>query len=95
MNNSINNTELTSKLESEIAHLIVSTLNLEVTSDKIDPNLPLYRDGLGLDSIDILELALAVSKQYGFQIKSDDPENEAIFSSLRYLATYIAVNRTK
>jgi len=95
MNNSIDHTDLTCNLESEIAHLIVSTLNLEVTPDHIDPNLPLYRDGLGLDSIDILELALAVSKQYGFQIRSDDPENETIFSSLRHLAAYIAANRAK
>lgn len=95
MTNSIDNTHLTSNLEREIANLIVSTLNLEVASDHIDPNLPLYGDGLGLDSIDILELALAVSKQYGFQIKSDDPENKTIFSSLRHLAAYIAANRTK
>ncbi|MBL8498126.1 acyl carrier protein [Nitrosomonas sp. JL21] len=95
MTNSIDNTHLTSNLEREIANLIVSTLNLEVASEHIDPNLPLYGDGLGLDSIDILELALAVSKQYGFQIKSDDPENKTIFSSLRHLAAYIAANRTK
>lgn len=95
MTNSSDNTQLTSNLEREIANLIVSTLNLEVASDHIDPNLPLYGDGLGLDSIDILELALAVSKQYGFQIKSDDPENKTIFSSLRHLAAYIAANRTK
>lgn len=95
MNNSIDNTHSASNLEREIAHLIVSTLNLEVASEHIDPNLPLYGDGLGLDSIDILELALAVSKQYGFQIKSDDPENKTIFSSLRHLAAYIAANRTK
>lgn len=95
MNNSIDNTHSTANLEKEIAHLIVSTLNLEVASEQIDPNLPLYGDGLGLDSIDILELALVVSKQYGFQIKSDDPENKTIFSSLRHLAAYIAANRTK
>ncbi len=95
MNNSIDNTSLISPLEREIASLIVSTLNLEVASDHIDPDLPLYGDGLGLDSIDILELALAISTQYGFQIKSDDPENKTIFSSLRHLAAYIATNRTK
>jgi len=95
MNNSIDNIHLTSNLESEIAKLIVSTLNLEITSDQIDPDLPLYGDGLGLDSIDILELALTISKQYGFQMKSDDPGNKTIFSSLRHLAAHIAANRTK
>ena len=95
MTNSIDNPPPTSNLEKEIAHLIVSTLNLEVSADHIDPDFPLYGDGLGLDSIDILELALAVSKQYGFQIKSDDPENKTIFSSLRQLAAYIAANRAK
>ena len=95
MNNSIDNASLISPFEREVASLIVLTLNLEVASEHIDPDSPLYGDGLGLDSIDILELALAVSKQYGFQIKSDDPENKTIFSSLRHLAAYIATNRTK
>jgi len=95
MNSSIDNIHLTSNFESEIACFIVSTLNLEVASDFIDPDSPLYGDGLGLDSIDILELALAISKQYGFQMKSDDIENKTIFSSLRHLAAHIAANRTK
>lgn len=95
MNNSINNISPISNLESEVANLIVSTLNLEVTADDIDPDSPLYGNGLGLDSIDVLELALAISKQYGFQMKSDDSENKTIFSSLRHLASHIAANRTK
>ncbi|MCB1936077.1 MAG: acyl carrier protein [Nitrosomonas sp.] len=95
MNSSVENIHLASNFESEIANLIVTTLNLEVASDQIDLDMPLYGDGLGLDSIDILELALAISKQYGFQMKSDDPENKTIFSSLRHLAAHIAANRTK
>ena len=79
--------------EREIARFIVEALNLEVTPDQIPPLDPLYGDGLGLDSIDVLEIALAVSKQYGFQMRSDDPDNVTIFSSLRNLAAHIASHR--
>jgi len=79
--------------EREIARFIVNALNLEVTPEEIAPLDPLYGDGLGLDSIDVLEVALAVSKQYGFQMRSDDPDNATIFSSLRNLAAHIAANR--
>ena len=81
--------------ESALAALIVSTLNLEVAPEQIEPEAPLYKDGLGLDSIDILEIALAVSKTYGFQIKSDDSDNVRIFTSLRSLSQHIEANRTK
>ena len=81
--------------ERDLAALIVSTLNLEVEADQIEPEAPLYKDGLGLDSIDILEVALAVSKKYGFQIKSDDSDNVRIFTSLRSLNQHIEANRTK
>lgn len=81
--------------ESALATLIVATLNLEVAPEQIEPEAPLYKDGLGLDSIDILEIALAVSKTYGFQIKSDDSDNVRIFTSLRSLNQHIEVNRTK
>lgn len=81
------------EFESEIAHFIVETLNLEVAADAIAPQDPLYGDGLGLDSIDVLELALAVSKRYGFQMRSDDPDNVTIFASLRNLAAHIAARR--
>ena len=81
--------------ERDLAALIVSTLNLEVKADQIEPEAPLYKDGLGLDSIDILEVALAVSKKYGFQIKSDDSDNVRIFTSLRSLNQHIEANRTK
>ena len=75
--------------ELELAELIVSTLNLELPAAQIDPTAPLYRDGLGLDSIDILELALAISKAYGVKVRSDDENNLKIFSSLRSLNDHI------
>ncbi|HZE15430.1 MAG TPA: phosphopantetheine-binding protein [Mycobacterium sp.] len=83
-----------SGLEREVAELIVEALNLEdVSVEQIDPEQPLFRGGLGLDSIDALELALAISKRYGFQLKSDDSRNEEIFASLRALSRYIEQNR--
>jgi len=82
-------------LISEVAALIVAALNLEVTPADIDPQAPLYGEGLGLDSIDILEIALVVSKQYGVQLRADSDENERIFGSLRQLVDYITAHRTK
>ena len=82
-------------LEREIAALFVQALNLEVAPQDIDPDAPLYGEGLGLDSIDILEVALIVSKQYGVQLRADAQENQQIFRSLRHLAEYIAVQRTR
>lgn len=79
--------------EKELAQLIVTSLNLEVSADEIDPEAPLYGDGLGLDSIDILELSLAISKNYGVQLKSDDADNNKIFSSLRSLNEHIQKHR--
>ena len=81
--------------EKELAQLIVTALNLEVTADEIDPEAPLYGEGLGLDSIDILELSLAISKTYGVQLKSDDADNGRIFSSLRSLNQHIQQHRSK
>ncbi len=81
-------------LEKEVAELIVETLNLEIEADAIDPQQPLFREGLGLDSIDALELAMAISKRYGFQLRSDDSDNARIFSSLSALANHIARQRT-
>jgi len=60
----------------------------------IDPDAPLFNDGLGLDSIDALELALAISKQYGFQLRSDNDANRRIFSSLRALSAHVEAHRT-
>ena len=82
-------------LTSEVAALIVAALNLEVAPADIDPQAPLYGEGLGLDSIDILEIALVVSKQYGVQLRADSEENERIFGSLRQLVDYITAHRTK
>ena len=79
----------------EVAGLIVQALNLDVAPADIDPDAPLYGEGLGLDSIDILEIALVVSKQYGVQLRADSEENERIFGSLRQLADYITAHRTK
>src|SRR5204862_359006 len=67
----------------EVAGLIVAALNLDLAPADIDADAPLYGEGLGLDSIDILEIALVVSKQYGVQLRADSAENERIFGSLR------------
>ena len=79
----------------ELAGLIVEALNLEVAPADIDPARPLYGEGLGLDSIDILEIALVVSKRYGVQLRADGEDNARIFGSLRQLAEYITAHRTK
>jgi acyl carrier protein len=79
--------------ELELAQLIVTSLNLEVSAAEIEPDAPLYGEGLGLDSIDILELSLAISKTYGVQLKSDDADNNKIFSSLRNLNQHIQQHR--
>ena len=79
-----------SPAERALAELLVDSLNLEaVAAAGIDPEAPLFGDGLGLDSIDALELALAISKSYGFQLRSDSDENQRIFASLRALSAYI------
>ena len=82
-----------SALENELAVLLVESLNLEIAPSEIVPTAPLYGEGLGLDSIDILEVALEVSREYGFQLRSDDERNQQIFQSLRSLATHVAQNR--
>lgn len=84
-----------SALEREVAEMIVDTFNFDMNPADIDPQAPLFREGLGLDSIDMLELALVISKRYGFQIRSDDADNARIFSSLRSLADTIATRRVK
>jgi acyl carrier protein len=85
-----------SALEVEVAHVIVDALNLEdVRAEDIDSEEPLFRDGLGLDSIDALEIALAISTKYGFQIRSGDDDNSRIFTSLRSLSQHVEENRVK
>lgn len=82
-------------LQLEVGELIVEALNLETAASDIDPDAPLYGDGLGLDSIDVLEVALVVSKRYGFQMRADNDDNHRIFSSLRSLADHISAQRVK
>jgi acyl carrier protein len=80
--------------ERELAVLLVECLNLEgVAPEAIDPEAPLFGGDLGLDSIDALEIALAVSKRYGFQLRSDNDDNKRIFGSLRALSAHIEANR--
>ncbi|UCV03668.1 phosphopantetheine-binding protein [Dechloromonas denitrificans] len=79
----------------EVAELIVTALNLEVAAGEIEADAPLFGEGLGLDSIDVLEIALVISKRYGFQLRSDNQDNVRIFTSLRTLASHIASQRTK
>lgn len=87
--------EVNLELQKEVAGLIVSALNLDISAQEVQADAPLYGEGLGLDSIDILEVALVVSKHYGFQLRADNADNVSIFSSLASLAQHIAANRTK
>lgn len=89
---SISNTTQTAD-EAELARLIVETLNLEVAAESIDPETPIYGEGLGLDSIDMLEIALVVSQRYGVKLRADDENNVQIFKSLRSLNRFIQDHR--
>lgn len=83
-------------LQLEVAELLVKALEMEdLRPEEIDPDAPLFGDGLGLDSLDALELALAISKTYGFQLRSDDADNARIFQSLRSLSDHIERNRAR
>lgn len=86
---------VTPALLDELRGLVVSALNLDIAPAEIEADAPLYGEGLGLDSIDILEVALVVSKRFGFSLRADDQNNVAIFRSLNSLAEYVAANRTK
>ncbi len=84
--------------EQELARLIVESLNLEgVSPAEIDAEAHLFGDGpgLGLDSLDMLELSMAVEQKYGVKLRSDDPDNERIFASLRSLWQHIQSCRAK
>ena len=94
MKETLSNTGLTDE-ELKLAQLIVSALNLETQAAEIDPTTPLYGEGMGLDSIDILEVALAVSKAYGVKLRSDDELNRKIFNSLRSLNEHIQQHRAR
>lgn len=92
INTDINKTSL----EQELAQHIITALNLDIGAEEINPLAPLYGDeGLGIDSIDVLEISLVLSKQYGIQLRSDDENNAEIFASLRNLANHIQKHRTK
>ena len=80
----------------ELKTLLISELNLEdITPDDIDPAAPLFKEGLGLDSIDALELAVVLDKKYGIKIQAADERNNQIFSSLNALAGFISENRAR
>ena len=80
--------------ERELANLIVESLNLEgVSAADIDPDARLFGEGLGLDSLDMLELSMAVEQRYGVKLRSDDPDNERVFASLRSLSQHIQSRR--
>lgn len=81
--------------ELELARLIVTTLELDLEPHAIDPTVALFGEGLGLDSIDVLEIALAISRRYGVKLRSDDEESTRIFASLRSLNQHIQANRTR
>jgi acyl carrier protein len=81
--------------EYEVAQLLVDALHLEITAEDIEPEAPLFGEGLGLDSIDALEIALAISRTYGFELKSEEGRAHQIFASLRNLTRYIDTQRTK
>jgi acyl carrier protein len=82
--------------ELALAELIVAAVNLEdVNPREIDPDAPLFNEGLGLDSIDALELALEISKRYGVQLRADDAENHRIFASLRALSAFVESRRER
>lgn len=85
-----------SPFELEVATLVINTLALEnVAPEDVKPEQPLFGEGLGLDSIDALELALAISNKYGVQLKSGDTNNAQIFASLRALSRHIEQYRTR
>lgn len=78
-------------LEREVADLIVTTLNLEVTPGELTADQPLFgeKGGLGLDSIDALEIALVIEHRYGAKISAEDEDNDKRFASIRSLAAFI------
>ncbi len=78
----------------DIKRLIISTLNLEdVAPEDIDPAAPLFGEGLGLDSIDALELGLALKKTYGISLAAESEEARRVFSSVASIAEYVAAHR--
>ncbi|MBK8265414.1 MAG: acyl carrier protein [Nannocystis sp.] len=86
--------EAIAALELELKALIIESLMLQdMTPEEIDSEAPLLVDGLGLDSIDVLELAMAIQKRYGVKTRADDAQNRQIFASVANLARHIAESR--
>jgi len=83
-----------SAFEREIAALIIEALRLPVSVDEFPATAPLFGGELGLDSIDVLEIALALSRRYGVEIRADDAANPQIFATLRTLAAHVAEHRS-
>ena len=85
---------MTTDLTAELKHLIIEGLHLEdVTPDQIDPDAPLFGEGLGLDSIDALEIAVLLDRKYGVKIVSGDDRNPQIFASLNALTQFVSEHR--
>lgn len=85
---------MTSALENELKDLIIEALALEdITAADIDSNAPLFGEGLGLDSIDALELGLAIKKKYGITLSSENEDNKQHFASVAALAAFIASHK--
>ena len=82
-----------SPLESELAQVLVEALNLDVAPADIDPSASLFGDGLGLDSIDALELGLALQKRYGVSMSADSEQTRQHFRSVQALAAFVSANR--
>lgn len=79
----------------EVAELLVEALNLEdIAAADIGPEESLFDDGLGLDSIDALEIALAISQKYGVQMKAEDESTRNAFATLASLSDFISANKT-
>lgn len=81
--------------ERALAELIVLSLQLEIAAAEVEPEMRLFGEGLGLDSIDALELALAISRTYGFDLRSDDERNRQVFATLRSLSAHVEANRAR
>lgn len=80
----------------ELKILLIEELMLEdIEPDDIAPDEPLFSEGLGLDSIDALEIAVILDRRYGIKITADDNRNQAIFASLNSLAEFVAANRAR
>ena len=80
--------------EAEMAELLVEVLNLEeIEASEIDPDEALFGEGLGLDSIDALEIALAISQKYSVEMKAEEESTREAFATLKSLCTFVEANK--